>query len=640
MKLTNISGFNDIHEYVHHKIKCYSAEDKSFNTLFKYMFSERDNVMAEISDGYRIKRMTYGEVHDRILTIAPTVSDALRNVQHGDIVGLYMNNSIEWIELFWATLAAGYKVLLMNTRLSDEILERVILDHEVRAVISDGKSFSVSTFYAHDLTIPSETAAKDACFGDEVIFMSSGTSEKIKLCAYTGESFYYQICESISIIDKCPQMKEHYDGELKQLALLPFCHVFGFIAVYIWFGFFARTFVFLKDMNPATILNTVKKHKVTHIFAVPLVWDTIYKEAMRTIRGRGYATHKRFIKALKISNGYGRLGKLFSRLALSEVRENIFGDSIKFLISGGSHIEKEVLCFFNGIGYHMANGYGMTEIGITSVDVSLKQSVLNLGSIGSPFGNTEYSVSESGELLVRGKAMPSRIIIGTDECLTRSHEWFHTHDLAKEKDGRYYLLGRQDDMIVCENGENINPVLVERRLKTDGVDEVCLVNDDKGQPLLIVSAPGCFSVEKLTAISNSINNAIARERLDGEIKHIVITTDRLLADNEFKISRRLVAERYCSGKLHILEPGKLGDQGDKLLSELERRVIACMATALEKPACEIGTTDDFFTVLGGTSLDYCTLINLIRSNFDTDLPIDGDDRPITVRDICNYISRK
>ena len=45
----------------------------------------------------------------------------------------------------------------------------------------------------------------------------------------------------------------------------------------------------LKNLSGETILNTVKKHKVTHIFAVPMVWDAVYKAAIAKIKDKGDA---------------------------------------------------------------------------------------------------------------------------------------------------------------------------------------------------------------------------------------------------------------------------------------------------------------------------------------------------------------
>ena len=431
MKLTNIHGFASIEQYISYKLADYTKREKNFESLFHYMFDETDNVMVENSDGYRVNRITYGEFKKQILAAVPTVADSFADIPAGEMVGLYMANCPEWILLFWAILAAGYRPLLMNTRLSDEVLEGILAEYQVKGVISDGKLFSAKTILKEDAVRPSDKAYVHRPFGNEVIFMSSGTSSHVKLCAYTGENFYYQVCDSVNIVKACPDICRHYKGELKHLALLPLCHVFGFIATYLWFGFFARTFVFPRDLNPATIQRTVKKHNVTHIFAVPMVWESVARAALSKIKARGDKTYRRFLRTSSMVNSLGSKGDFLAKRILSEVRDGLFGDSICFLISGGSDINLNTLRFFNGIGYHLANGYGMTEIGITSVERSRSKKILNSGSIGAPFGQTEYSIDESGKLLVRGKTRASRILCDGQETVTDPEGWFCTGDLMR-----------------------------------------------------------------------------------------------------------------------------------------------------------------------------------------------------------------
>jgi acyl-CoA synthetase (AMP-forming)/AMP-acid ligase II len=79
-------------------------------------------------------------------------------------------------------------------------------------------------------------------------------------------------------------MASMYNGSIKQLAFLPFYHIFGLFAVYYWFAFFGRTFVFLKDYSPDTIARTCRRHEVTHIFAVPLLWHTVEEKIQKGVR--------------------------------------------------------------------------------------------------------------------------------------------------------------------------------------------------------------------------------------------------------------------------------------------------------------------------------------------------------------------
>ena len=640
--LTNVGNFNNLTDYVSDKIARYTTEEKSLRTLYSYMFSERENTFAEISDGYRVQKITYGECADAIEKLTPSVVNALAFLEKGNIVGLYMDNSVDWIKTFWAIIKAGYNPLLINARLPMATIEDTLKTYAVGGVISDSKTFEVPTLQAKEIFSSQalETTQEiDSRWGEEVLFMSSGTTNNVKLCAYTGENFFYQICDSAKIVRECPQMGSHYEGELKQLTLLPFYHVFGFIAVYLWFGFFSRTLVFLKDLHPQTILATVRKHKVTHIFAVPLVWETVYKAALKKIRAREEKTYQKFQKALRFVNKSNVFGSCLAKLAFKEVRENLFGESIQFLITGGSGISSEALQFFNGIGYHMANGYGMSEVGITSVEISLKRKQRNLGSIGAPFGYTEYSVSERGELLIRGRTRASRILQAGQEKKTDFNEWFATSDLVKQTDGKYYILGREDDLIVCKNGENLNPEILEKRLRITGVDELCLFADENGTPTLLLSAKKCFSADTLRQIYAGTLAALDAAHLRDEVTKVAVTTDKLLGADDFKISRKKIAKRYQAGQFQLLDPHKADEQASLLLSGLEKEICICVAEVLQKDVSEISPTADFFTDLGGSSLDYFALLDSLQERFDLEAAVAEEANAATVQEIYQLICK-
>lgn len=636
MRLQNIAGFKRFDQFVADKIRRFDEEGKTFPTLFSLTFSEKDNVLAEVTDGYYVKKVTYGECEQSALQLAKVIGAALSFAPKGSLVGLHMVNGVEWIETFWAIIAAGYRPLLINSRLHTDLLEKTLTEYAVAAVISDGKRFSMPTFTREDLATVEGKDEGDCEWGKEVLFMSSGTGGNVKLCAYTAENFYYQVSSTPDLMRRCPAIMDHYDGELKQMAVLPFYHVFGFIAVYLWYSFFSRTFVFLKDMQADVLLHTIRKHKVTHLYAVPLIWENVYKAAIKKVRSQGEKTSKRFDKVMKIADEKEGLGKLLGKVAFKSLRERLFGDSIQLMITGGGGIAQEALRFFNNLGYHMVNGYGMTEIGITSFDISVKRTVRHLGSIGVPFYGMEYKISDKGELLFKGKARAARIMQEGKESIADYDEWFNTHDLSKEEDGLFYLLGREDDLIVCNNGENINPELVEADLIVDGVDGVCLFADRQKTPTLLVSVTGCFSAEKLNAIIEETKAALERAKLKDEVKKVVVTTDKLLDASDFKVSRKKIAKKYADGLFTIVD-NQQETACASSMTDVEKQLIACFALALQIDEEEITTKADFFTDLGGSSLDYFSLLDILKEKFDAEVEISEEDQPSTVEEFYNLI---
>lgn len=636
MRLNNIAGFKSIQEFVNWKIELFGKNEKTYNTLFNFMFSEEKNVFCEKTDGYKIYKKTYGESKLSILSKAKAI---IRYVKPNTIVGLSMKNSVEWIEWFWSILMCGGNPLLINDRLPIDTINNILENNGVSLVLTDKTQFKTKTVDVNSLILPNEDIFEDyAVWGEFVYFMSSGTSGEVKLCGYTAENFYYQLCNSVDIVNKCPQISKHYDGQLKLLTLLPFYHVFGFIAVYLWFGFFSRTFVFLKDLNPRTIQLTIKKHKVTHFFAVPLVWESVYKASLRAIKTKGEATYSKFCKGLTLAN-QGKLGEIITRKSMGEVRNNLFGESIQFLISGGGAISNEALKFFNGIGYNLANGYGMTEVGITSVETSSVGKIRSQGSIGAPFIYTKYSINEDGELLIQGKNMAKEIIYCNSKVVNNGDSYFNSHDLAKMENDKFYSCGRTDDLIVSKTGEKINPYLLEKELRISSVGELCIAQINDGISLILGSAQ-CYSSKKFDEIMQQAKSEIERLRIENEIKNVLITTDSLLEKDDFKLNRKAIKQRIINKKIEFINSNFTeGEENNdnSLENKLEKEVCSCFCEILSLCQEKIALHSHFFNDLGGSSLDYFMLTDLIMSRFGVDIKNIKGKSLCTVHDICECI---
>ena len=618
--------------YVADKLRRFDAMGRSFEALFELMFSERENILYERSDGYRIVKTSYGEAREETLRRAAALKKRLAALPRDAAVGLYMDNGLEWIECFWAILCAGFRPLLMNLRLDARTLESALEAVKAAAVISDGKRFSVPTIDAAEL-LGDEAPLAGPVFGSELMVMSSGTSGSVKLCAYGAEELYCQIRDSSKLIRRCRAIRRFYRGSFKLLAFLPFYHIFGLTAVYIWFGFFARTFVHLKDYAPQTILNTIRRHGVTHVFAVPLLWERVYAEARRRIRGRGEKTLRRFERALALADRLGRaplLGALFSRFAFREVRDNLFGESIRFMISGGSGIRPEALSFFNGIGYRLANGYGASEIGIASVELSPGSRWLGRGFVGKPLSSLTYEINSEGELLVRGSST-ARAIWENGELRPRG-ETFNTHDLAECERGHYRILGRRDDLVIGPDGENLNPNLIEERLRGDRCGELCLI--DAGGPTLLVAAPRGLGAAELAERERALRGRLSEAGLAGRIGRLVFVPGPLMAPDEIKLNRRRLREDFLSGRLLPLTPASGdGAAADALLDSLR----AAIAAELGKEPEDVGARADFFLDLGGSSLDYFALISALRAEYGVDFPTEDGGSLSTAEALAAYI---
>lgn len=632
-----LDGCASIPEFVARQIKGLKQCPQTMESVFGFAFSIEGNVMAEYSDGNKIYEITYGECKRNIIALSGRMAHLLADIPKSSIIGLNMDNRLEWIEIFWALLRIGFIPLLMNKRLPISSLEKVLKEHGASAVITDDTDFCVPTFGYKKFY--EDTPQKVDCesWADEIIFMSSGTSEAVKLCRYNGKKICQQIYNSKQIVDTSKSIHSHVEGKLKQLTFLPFYHVFGFLACYMWFAFFARTFVFLKSLHADTLLKTVKRHKVTHIFAIPMLWTKIEAAALKTISERGEATKKKFEKGLKIAKKLSGtpFGNSFSRIAFKEVRENIFGESIRFMISGGGAIPAHTIEFFNAIGYPLANGYGMTEIGITSVELSTKKKIVNTGSVGVPFKSAEYKLDENGALLVKGSSTAYSVTCGDNTEYIDEDQWFATRDLAAFRNGRWYIEGRQDDMIVNTSGENVYPEAIEKKLSPNGCELALIgVKSDDGSVrcTLIIHPERLSDAER---VREDITNQLKESDLYRRIDDIRLTASPLMLPNEFKLNRKRLARDASNGALtYIKASGKteivLTGETQKRVGELFAKVLSCTITPEQYDS-------NFFFDLNGSSLSYFELVEELKREYSVDLLAQKERVLYTVNEISAYL---
>lgn len=619
------------------------TSQKTLCDIYKIMFKSKENVLCEYNDGFRIKTETYGEVALKIDKAAAGLYEKI-GASH-EYIALAMDNSPEWIVAFWAILKSGNKPYLVNMRYPDSLTNGIVKTLGIKyAVCLNESSVEAEDIAFH--TLSSNAHVPESVFENEIAFSSSATSMNEVICFYTGLQISEQILNFENIIKAEPRIAKHYKGSLKQLAFLPFYHVFGLFAVYFWFTFFGRTLVFLRDYSSDTILNTCRRHNVTHIFAVPVLWHTIESSVIAAAKHQGDKKYNKLMRGIKlttaIQNLFPCIGPEIAKSFMSEITKKIFGKSVMFCISGGSYIKNDTLKLLNGIGYNIYNGYGMSEIGITSVELGRKPKHRNLNSVGSPFSSVEYCLDKDGVLLVKGSSLCVKKLVNGEEQLLNGS--FYTGDKMEYKDGRYYILGRLGDVVIGENGENINPDSVEKQISLpDALQFSVLGLDGKnGQELSIVVQVNKFISEaKINKLKNEVykyNDTLPKAIA---IRKFYFTTDNLCSPNAIKVSRIQLVKKIDSGEVKLtdfsdMKATHLSGADSPLIMEVKNIV----ADVLSLKADDIDSNSHIFYDLGATSIQYFSILTRISEKFSITDYHKNDTLCYTVKEICEYIGKR
>lgn len=625
-----------------HKEKLENSQ-KRLCDIYNIMFSLKDNVLCEYTDGFRIKTETFGSIQEKIEKTASGLYEKVG--ANSAYIGLYLENSPEWVVAFWAILKSGNKPYLINMRYPDSLTNSILKTLNVKyAVTLKETSLDVEDILISSLS--GSSLVPDGIFENEIAFSSSATSMNEVICFYTGYQIAEQILNFENIVKLEPRMVKHYKGNLKQLSFLPFYHVFGLFAVYFWFSFFGKTLVFLKDYSSDTILKTCKRHNVTHIFAVPVLWHTIEAAIISAAKEQGEKSYKALLRGVKfntaLQNLFPHFGADISKSLMSKITNKIFGKSVMFCINGGSYIKNDTLKLLNGIGYSLYNGYGMSEIGITSVELGRTPKLRNLNSIGMPFTSVEYKIDNDGILLVKGSSLCIRKIVnGKEQTID---EYFYTGDKMEVKDGRYYILGRLGDVVIGENGENINPDTIEKQISLPLALNFSVLGLDgsNGQELSIVVQVNEFiSEEKISKIKDEIykfNDTLPKAMA---IKKFYFTNDNLCPPATIKVSRTQLTKKIEKGEINLTDFADM--KATDIVGEnspLTETVKEIVASVLGIDVTSFTTTSHIFYDLSATSIQYFSIITRVSERFSISDYQSSDAYCYTVKEICDYIGKR
>ena len=619
------------------------ASNKDLKTIFTIMFRNRDMILCETNDGFRIQKYTYGEMHSRICRAAGALYRKIGATHQ--YIALEMENSPDWIVAFWAILMSGNKPYLVNMRYPDSLTEGILKTLQVSYIFcAETTRLSGKVITLADLSGESSEVPEDV-FEDELAFSSSATSMNEVICFYSGFQIAEQILNFKQIVKESPRIANHYKGSLKQLAFLPFYHVFGLFAVYFWFTFFARTLVFLRDYSAETILKTCRRHEVTHNFAVPMLWHTIEKQvrAEAAKQGDEEKLKKGLALATKLQNCFPRVGINLSKFLLRKVNNKLFGQSVMYCISGGSYLRDSAMELLNGIGYCMHNGYGMSEIGITSVELRSRPKDRNRNSVGHPFSSVSYRLDENGILQVKGSSLCIKKMINGE--VVQTSEWFDTGDKMECVDGHYYIHGRRSDVVIGENGENINPDMVEKAFLPDGVQQFSVLGlpKDAGQELSLVAQINPYTTQAAAnrirdyfyAVNDTLPTTMA-------VKKFYFTLDELAPPTAVKVSRAQLLKKIRDGQVKLIGFGQFRaeteENGGK--SALMIQVCQIIAKVLEVDESQITAESHIFYDLGATSIQYFSILTALAEHFSISEYSSTDTYCYTPKDICEYIEGK
>jgi o-succinylbenzoate---CoA ligase len=178
------------------------------------------------------------------------------------------------------------------------------------------------------------------------------------------------------------------------------------------------------------------------------------------------------------------------------LRESVDLGGLQAVLMGGGPVPPSVVDEALARGLPLHTSYGLTEMSSQVTTTWPGASLEELRTAGRVLPNREVSVSEEGEILVRGETLFAGYAEG--EKLDRpvdAEGWFHTRDLGEIDESGYLRVGGRMDNLFISGGENVQPEEIEEALcRLEGVDEAVVVpvpDEEFGaRPVAFVRAAG------------------------------------------------------------------------------------------------------------------------------------------------------
>lgn len=316
---------------------------------------------------------------------------------------------------------------------------------------------------------------------------TSGTTGEPKGVVLTHENAAAE-CEALA------EMLE-VDQRDVTLAFLPLAHVFA--RVLHWMQLRAGYQVAFAESTQLVVKN-MREVEPTFFAAVPRVYEKIHTTvtsglAEKSRFARGYVNWAlaNAVQAEQLrGEGSGPGALLSGKLLLGGpalkgvsqgLRDKAIGHRLKWFISGGAPLSREIAGFFRAVGLTIYEGYGLTET--TAATHVNTPHAYKLGTVGKAVKGVETRIASDGEILVRGPVV-MREYHGRPQATAEVLEpdgWFHTGDIGEvDAQGFLKITDRKKDLLITAAGKNIAPQFVENHLKTAPlVSQACLFGDKK-----------------------------------------------------------------------------------------------------------------------------------------------------------------
>ena len=428
---------------------------------------------------------TYGSFKTKCDSLSKTLTQY--GIGAGDKVAILSQSTPNWSVAFFSITAFGRiaipilpdssenevtniinhsesKVIFVSQRLRGKISKEII---DKMVLVIDLDTFEFIKVDEEKFTCDGKPAVPTP---DEIatIIYTSGTTGSAKGVVLSHRNLASNV---ITCYHSCKRTDKD-----RWLSILPMAHTLEMTLGMLYPMYCGASVYYLqKPPVPSLLMKALQIVKPTTMLTVPMIIEKVYKNSiLPTIK-----------KSRTLSWMNENMNGLMCRIIGMKLKKT-FGGHVSFYGIGGAKLDPEVEAFLLKAKFPYAIGYGLTE---TSPLLGYAMHGWRaVGSLGYPVYNVQLKLHDvnpetgEGEIVAKGP----NVMLGyyKDPKRTKSvfteDGWFRTSDIAvQDEKGRFYIKGRNSNMILGPSGENIYPEEIENVINNiEGVSESIVVERD------------------------------------------------------------------------------------------------------------------------------------------------------------------
>lgn len=437
--------------------------------------------------------LTCEQVIDRARRIGAAM--LANGLEPGDRVSILAKNSPQWMITDFACMMAGLISVPIYTTAGESTLSYV-LEHSGAKLMCLGK---VDNSTAAEITLANiPVLAFPDCNSDASIVnhrwedwleqeplaeIAAPKEDDIATLVYTSGStgnpkgvvlsFKNLASAAFSVVDAWQDEDEDAPQDFRVMSYLPMAHITERSVVSMASLYHHGDIFFSGGLD--TFIDDLRHARPTNFVSVPRLWSKFQAQVLAVI------PDDQLQVMLASDDGEAVAAGIREQLGLNHARQ--FG-------SGSAPISQGLLEWFSGIGIDIAEGWGMSETsGASCSNMPFERALL--GTIGRPLSCVEMSLSDEGEILIRGDAVFGEYYKNpeaTNEAFIDG--WFRTGDKATvNEDGSWSIIGRVKEQFKTAKGKYVAPVPIESLLSAlHYVEQAAVLGLGRAQPMAILVA--------------------------------------------------------------------------------------------------------------------------------------------------------